>query len=351
MANELGCEYYIFEDSSASGIKKFNYDDLSGFKCVVQPYYLFGKFYWQNDTIRLVNDDYDLVIVGGSYCVAYWPLIICRRLLGRKVASWSHGMYGRETGLRKLVKTWFYKLCDMNFVYNDRAIELMVDCGIDRSRIQKVGNSLDTDHDWKIRKTLCKTDIVKKHFHNNNPTLVFVGRVTKEKRLDMILDAMKTIKEDGIETNLIVVGKDIDEVNLENVASVYGLGKNLFMYGPCYDDAILGELFYNSDLCVSPGNVGLTAVSAMTFGCPVISHSNFSYQGPEYAAIIPGETGDFFEQGNVRDLASVIKKWVSPEIIAIRDEVRMNCYNEIDRNWTIYSETEAFRRGIDRIFK
>ena len=160
---------------------------------------------------------------------------------------------------------------------------------------------------------------------------------------------MNILRNEGINLNFVVVGKDVDGVNLERKASEIGLDSQLFMYGPCYDDEVLGNFFYNSDVCVSPGNVGLTAINAMSFGCPVISHNNYNYQGPEYSAICPDKTGDFFEQGNLESLSAVIKKWTSYEYISRRDEFEKNCFKEVDKNWTIYSETKAFKRGISRI--
>lgn len=53
------------------------------------------------------------------------------------------------------------------------------------------------------------------------------------------------------------------------------------------------EFIYNADLCVSPGNVGLTAMHSLVFGCPVITHNCFEWQMPEFEAIQPGITGDF----------------------------------------------------------
>ena len=75
-----------------------------------------------------------------------------------------------------------------------------------------------------------------------------------------------------------------------------GISDQTWLYGACYDDLTLAELFYNSHVCVSPGNVGLTAIHALSFGCPVISHGNFPYQMPEFESIIPSITGDFLQQ-------------------------------------------------------
>ncbi|MEZ4897633.1 MAG: hypothetical protein R2806_12390 [Saprospiraceae bacterium] len=64
----------------------------------------------------------------------------------------------------------------------------------------------------------------------------------------------------------------------------------------------LSTFFYNSAVCVSPGNIGLTGVHSMSFGCPVISHNNFVEQMPEFEIIREGETGYFFQQNNILDL-------------------------------------------------
>ena len=49
-----------------------------------------------------------------------------------------------------------------------------------------------------------------------------------------------------------------------------------------------------SDLTVSPGNIGLTAIHSLSYGTPVCSHSNFNNQMPESEAIINFEKWFFF---------------------------------------------------------
>lgn len=109
----------------------------------------------------------------------------------------------------------------------------------------------------------------------------------------MIVDSIATLKEQGTMTNAIFIGKDVEGVDLGAYAEKMNVEKQIWMYGPCYEDKILAELFYNSQVCVSPGNVGLTAIHSLTFGCPVITHGDFPHQGPEFESIIPGKTGDF----------------------------------------------------------
>ena len=63
------------------------------------------------------------------------------------------------------------------------------------------------------------------------------------------------------------------------------------MYGETFDEAEISKLLNHADLCVSPGNVGLTAMHALAYGVPVATHNDFKNQMPEFEAITPGKTG------------------------------------------------------------
>ena len=59
---------------------------------------------------------------------------------------------------------------------------------------------------------------------------------------------------------------------------------------------------------VSPGNVGLTAMHALVYGIPVISHSNAAAQMPEFEAITPGLTGELFKENDVFSLCESLTR-------------------------------------------
>ena len=163
------------------------------------------------------------------------------------------------------------------------------------------------------------------------------------------LEAMLILHEKGCDVNFFVVGKDVDGVNLKDVASKFGVSEQVYLYGPCYEEEILCNFYYNASLCVSPGPVGLTAISSMSFGCPVISHNDFSHQGPEFESIDPGKTGDFFEYNNVEDLANVIKKWLDAHANVSSDEVSRCAFAEVDGKWNIFSETDRFKQTFENM--
>lgn len=349
MSERIGCDFYVVEDDPSMGIKTYDYNLLPTYKGSLRQKKLFGNFFWLKGAVSLYWKDYDIYVLGGPFCLSYWLLIILSWFSKKKVTTWSHGMYGRETGIRRVIKVLFYKLCSMNFVYNDRAKELMIQDGVKKDRICPVYNSMDTDHDLKIRQQLSSKDIYADYFKNNNPVIIFVGRVIKDKKLDLLIKAMLILKEKGHPVNFFVVGKDVDGVNLAHIAKDLGVSDSVYLYGPCYDEVILGDFYYNADLCVSPGAIGLTAISAMSFGCPVITHNDLSHQGPEFESVISGVTGDFFKADSVEDLASVIIRWFDTMTPSKKEEIRKNTMREIDTKWNIYSEVAAFEKTFQKI--
>ncbi len=338
-------DYYL-GDKLKFPIKTFNYKELDGYKETVHNCF-FGKFYWQKKTIRLVNEQYNYYILDGEpYCLSSWIILILAKLTKKKTVAWTHGWYGREGLIKRIIKKAFYSLFSYLMVYSDYAINLMEEEGFNRQKMFCIANSLDSDHEKAIRSKLKPTNIYSKHFKNTHPTIIYCGRIQKVKKLPLIMDCIKILKNEGIIVNAIFVGKDIDDVNLDSLAEQNGISKQIWLYGPCYNDEVLAELFYNASVCVSPGNIGLTAIHALSFGCPAITHNDFANQMPEFEAIIPGVTGDFFQKDNCKDLAEKTKKWLFLTSEQ-REETRKAAFAEIDKKWNIHYQIDIIKQMLN----
>lgn len=340
----FGCDFYL-GDRIQTPIKTFDYNHLPGYKQKLHNVF-FKNFYWQKKSVSKLFKPYHYYIIAGEpYCLSSWIILILGKLLNKEIIGWTHGWYGREKLLKRIVKKVFYGLHSKLLVYSDYAIKLMIQEGIAKDKMLCIANSLDSDKERIIRQKLRHTNIYHSHFNNNAPTIIYCGRIQKGKKLEQLIDSVKLLKEEDINVNIVFVGKDVEGVNIIEYAYQKGLQKQVWMYGPCYDDNILGDLFYNAHLCVSPGNVGLTAIHALTFGCPVLTHNNFPYQGPEFEAIQPGITGEFFEQDNTTELKEKIKKWISVNNEK-RENIRQQAYKEIDSKWNIHYQIEILRQVI-----
>jgi len=294
-----------------------------------------GHWYWQKGAVSLISKPYTTYFVlGDPYCLSTWIVALRLKLFSnsKKLYFWTHGWYGKENRITKIIKKSFFKLADGIFLYGNYARDLMVQEGFDVSKLFVIHNSLDHGKQVKLRQSLKENDIYKNHFGNDNPSLLFIGRLTKVKKLDMLIKALAKLNEAGKPVNVVFVGDGIESDRLKKLSKQLNVESQCWFYGSCYDEKQNAELIYNADLCVAPGNVGLTAMHSMVFGTPVISHDEFKWQMPEFEAIKPGKTGDFFKFNDLDSLIETISNWLSTHMD--RDAVRKACYEEIDNYWT-----------------
>ena len=142
----------------------------------------------------------------------------------------------------------------------------------------------------------------------------------------MLVNAVAELKTKGENYNLVFVGNGLEGENLKARVKGLGLTDAVWFNGACYDEKTNAELIYNSDLCVAPGTVGLTAMH-MVFGTPVISHNDFKWQMPEFEAIKPGITGAFLKETAYNlwrvQLASGLRKRKISEVRYVKRVIRI----------------------------
>ena len=305
--------------------------------------------YWQEGVFRFVRkqDARTYLILGEPICLSTWVLFIKLKLSPstRHIYTWTHGWYGRETWIKKIVKKIFFNMTDGVFLYGNYAKRLMIQEGFDPQKLYVVYNSLDYEKQLALRESLKAEDIYPDHFKNSNRTLLFIGRLTYKKRLDLLIEALFKLRDKKQHYNLVLIGNGEAMERLKSLADEKGLSENVWFYGACYDEAINASLIYNADLCVSPGFVGLTAMHSMMFGTPVATHNCFKQQAPEFEAIKEGETGTFFEMDQLDSLISAISNWFERNGER-REEIRRKCFEEIDREWTPAFQLNVFKEHI-----
>jgi glycosyltransferase involved in cell wall biosynthesis len=164
--------------------------------------------------------------------------------------------------------------------------------------------------------------------------------------LDVLVLAVRKLMSDNFPVNVVFVGDDSDDSGIQHLVSECGLSNNFWFYGACYDEKINSMLLQSADLCVSPGNVGLTAMHSLVYGCPVVTHNMFAMQMPEFEAIIPSVNGDFFEYANVDSLSTVIRRWLSQDKVSLSN-VRHECIKVIDDFWNPYFQINVIAGVMD----
>lgn len=326
-------------------VKKMDYSLLQHKVTEVKNIEL-GPLKWQCNTIRLAWADYDtFIVLGEPMCLSTWFILLISRVLGKRIYFWTHGWYGREGWAKRLIKRIYFGMANGTMLYGEYARQLMIKQGFRAQKIAVIHNSLAYDTQIVLRNGLHDHHTFSNHFGNEYPTVVFVGRLTKEKKLHQLLQAQYICKENGHPFNVIFIGDGVMEKILKDFTQKQDLQNYVWFYGASYDEQELSQLLYDADLCVAPGNIGLTAIHAMSFGCPCISHNDFKWQMPEFEAIKENKSGTFFERDNVEDLARVIMQWFNMHRHD-REQVRMACFKEIDENWNPHQQLEIIKNMI-----
>lgn len=349
ISEEFDCDF-LFGDSM-SDVKKMDYGILKGKVTETHTNKLFAGWTWQHGVVGQLFKDYDnYILLGETRALSTWMFCILARFLfpQKKVYFWTHGWYGKETKIEAFIKKIQFKLPNGGiFTYGEYARQLMIKEGFRADKLFVIHNSLAYNQQMEIRKSLNASDVYHSHFGNTNYNLFFVGRLTPIKKLDQILDAMVICNGKGHRYNLTFIGGGTEMENLRAKVDDLGLKNQVWFYGPCYDEKELSSLIYNADLCVAPGNIGLTAMHSMVFGTPCITHNDFPYQMPEFEAIKEGETGSFFKRDDINDLAKCIEKWFNTNG-RMRDKIRQNCMDVIDKEWNPYFQTEVLKNVLNR---
>lgn len=346
MAKELGCDFYL-GDKTFTTIRTFDYQKLDGFK----GYLRFKKkkhFYSLKGALRpIFNRRYKVYLVTGDIsCLEIWILLFWAFFTRKKVCLWCHGWHSDCSRIASVLNTLFYNLADHIFLYGNYSMNYMLKRGISADKMTCIYNSLNYDQQLKLRQTTIPSDIFRRHFQNDNPNLFYIGRLQNRKRLDIVIEAMYHLANRGIATNFTYVGERSDQINLDDLIRRYHLESVTWEFGPLYDEKMKAELMVSADICISPGNIGLTAMDALMYGLPIITNDDFATQMPEYEAINEGKNGLFFRRGDAVDLANKISNWLTFTKMHTRNEISEACYKPIDEKYNPQYQLRVLKKII-----
>ena len=339
--------YFLFSNEDPRDIKKINLDSFEKFYLerfiFTKNFWLKKKvLFWQKNVLKnVLMSNYDsIVFLGEMYIITTWIGALIARLRNKKVVFWGHGLYGNESFIKKIFRKLFLKLPHLNLLYENHSQKIMIHEGFKDSKIDVIYNSIET-LELDFSKDYYK---LKNNFFSNNnlSCLVFVGRLTKTKKLDLLIEAILIMNSDKNSFNLLIIGAGEEENNLKILAKK-GLDEGFIkFYGECYDQKILSDLISRSNLCVSPGNVGLTAIQSLAYGTPVCTHNNFNNQMPEANSIKEGYNGTFFKENNLESLVETISKWKYDN----KKLIHKNCINTIEKKYNVKNQIKIFEKHL-----
>ncbi len=347
-------QFYFGKDlgMGANTIEKIDYSLFKKSPIEFENKIILRKILWRTKLLGLAFKKYDTFILTGDLSYSYIPFVILGHILGKRIYGWGHGPKFLEQERNKkplhyilnAIYKWFLKRLNGFFTYGEKGRNRMIELGFDGSKLYPIFNSLNTGTDAEKNKLL-KSSVYQEHFNNDFPTILFIGRLTPVKKLDWLLKCLKYLEKDEVFCNLIIIGDGTEKEKLINLTSEFKLHNRVWFYGKCHDENILKSLLYNADVCVSPGDVGLTVIHAMTYGLPTISHDDFNTQMPEYETILNGRTGYLYKKDDFTDFCDKIKLWLTT-YTSQREIVRLNCYDIINTKFNSNNQIEVLKKVL-----
>jgi glycosyltransferase involved in cell wall biosynthesis len=358
LSTSSSVDYYFYSSSRGySSIKTININESRNTNINGMLNWFFLKniyirsilIYQLGIVYTCIRTSYDVYIFNGEmYCISNWIAAIVCKIRKKPVLFWGHGMYGNEKYIKKTVRLLFYKIADYHLVYGNRSRSLMIELGFRPDKVFTVYNSLDFLVHKKMYNEIGRDDLTKIRKdlfpgRSHYPVLLYIGRLTKEKKISYLLEAIELSKVKGRSYNCLIVGNGIEMGNIKLLRDSMKMTASVYLYGASYDEEVNARLIMLADCCVSPGNVGLTAIHSLSLGTPVITHSNFNNQGPEVEAIIAGKTGLFFKEDDVSDLSDVIDDFI---LNGKKEQMEVECINVVRDFWNPRNQKTIFDEAV-----
>jgi glycosyltransferase involved in cell wall biosynthesis len=223
---------------------------------------------------------------------------------------------------------WFYSQMDLVYVNSEHYRRCWIDRGIPAEKIKILPRGLDTSLFHPAR----RTGDFRARFgaRNGEPVLLYVGRISKEKDLDVLAAAYRNVRARHPSTRLAFVGdgpylKELRAALPEAIFTGYLSGGDL------------AKAFASADIFVFPSTTdtfGNVVLEAMASGLPAV----VSDTGGPRELVKNGVTGYVTRSLDVEDFTTATERLVADT--GLRDSMRKNARAAVqDRDWS-----EAFAR-------
>lgn len=271
--------------------------------------------YWHSPQWTEANrDQIDvIVLVWNVQYLSLIPALLKARWKGIRTVLWGHGTSKRDSSLRRRLRYIVTHLADGVIFYDKQTAEQMVKAGLlSKKKAHVAPNAIDSNNINAVRLSLAEQPELLQEFCETKGitpthTILFVSRLHRDNRLDLLLEAMPIILSQHPEAKVLIVGKgDVEQERLVELAAERSISKAIVFSGPVFDETELGKHFLSSSVFCYPENIGLSFLHALHYGLPVITCNDRSRQNPEFCHFEDGINGYLYQADSPENLAMKI---------------------------------------------
>jgi len=231
------------------------------------------------------------------------------------------GIFGR------VVEKVTAKLADNNIAVSEktkRDLEAIV-----KKKVEVIPNGIDFERIRKVRESDEKSDVI------------FVGRLIKDKNVDVLIKAIKLLKEEMTDVKCLIIGDGPERAKLEKSVRDFELEENVEFLGflEKHDDVI--SYMKASNVFVLPSTregFGIAALEANACGLPVVTVNHKR-----------NAAGDLVKNGKNGFLCRLSEEDISKKIVAALSERIVEKCVETSKRYDWSAITEKYERFLKEI--
>ena len=322
---KAGHEVLVIAPSSCTHDEKFTLDSVNvfGVRSIPLERMRIARLWGVQEVIRRVVKEFqpDIIHIQSHFAISRKTAAIAREL-GIPVLGTNHFMPDNVIHYLPLPKSlvnrtkrifWYFFLKTFNNLDTvtsptHAAATCLLSIGLVKP-VEVVSNGLDLE----IFKASNDGRYLKSRYHLPDcPILLSVGRLDKEKKLDLVIRALElTISQ--IPIHLVIAGDGAERDNLKSLVSRLGLDSAVTFTG-FVPDADLPNLYPLGDCFIMAGPFelqSLVTMEAMASGLPVVAVRALAL--PEL--VRDKENGFLYPDGDIEKLSAALKKIFSNQAL------------------------------------
>ena len=266
---------------------------------------------WFGLALKIIRQEYFDVVICDHYTrlLSIWLMQSLQHRRNANFILWGIGFHQHPTPLLDKIRMLMVKRTDALLLYSKKESRRYQKMGVPSEKCFVTQNTVDIEGIDAAVSAIQKKDILacrEKLEVKESPLIMHVGRLARNKRLDLLLRTLPDLRKKWPKIKLALIGEGPEHENLKNLALDLSIADSVRFLGPITDHKLLAPWVLASDLFVAPGQIGLMAPMCMVYGKTLIISDEAEQHGPEVQPFMPGETGLDYEFGNIKDLTRAI---------------------------------------------
>ncbi len=349
---KMGHNVYIFtpQDPKNKDENEFNVIRMPSMPCIFIHQYRIGLLYPPKEFTEITKLQLDVIHTQTEFSLGMFGKSLSK-FLGVPIVHTYHTMY--EDYVHYIVNgalitpsmAHSFSRIFCNFALSvvaptQKVKDCLLDYGVTKP-ISVIPTGINIDKFRKSNYSFDEINELRKSFglDQKNKVILVLGRIAKEKSIDVILNAMPSVLKKEPLARLLIVGDGPYRQNLEELSKTIGISEEVIFAGarPWED---IGRYYQLGDVFVSASvseTQGLTFIEAMAASLPVVAKNDDCIKG----VIENGKTGLVFDSD----------EFLPEKIIEIFENNALK--EKLSKNGRDYSESlseESFAKSILNLY-